>query len=133
MTTDNAAPTAPDFSADVTPPAPEEAPEAPASAALDPLELYLERVEERRGELDTFEATVTQREWLIVYRKLEVDRQAINRDGSLRLLALGWIREKREHGGASWDRLLEMTDREILDLHGFPHPPADEDLAGDDE
>lgn len=121
---------APDQAAPVEVPA--AAPEVP-SAALSPLEAYLEEVQARREAVDAFEATVTQREWLIVCRKLEADRAQINREGSLRLLALGWIKEKRDHGGASWDALLEMTDRQILALHGFPEPPADLDTDDDDE
>lgn len=84
---------------------------------------YVAAVEESRLELDVFEASVTQREWLLMCRRLECDRSAIRTDGSLRLLALGWLREKREHGGASWDALLDMTDRQLLDVHGWPHQP----------
>lgn len=99
-------------------------------------EAYAARVAEVQADLDAFEATLTQREWLLVCRQLDASREQISGDGSLRLLALGWLREKREHGGASWDRLLDMTDRELLDLHGFPTlgQTADDDAEqGDGE
>lgn len=101
------------------------------TAALTPDELYLEKVQQAREEVDAFEETITQREWLLVCNKLERTRSELQRDGSLRLLALGWVKEKREHGGASWDRLLEMTDRELLTLHGYPQPDGEE--PDDDE
>lgn len=114
MTTDNAAPT-------TKPAAKKKAPakRKPTRAELAE-EARAERITEAATELDAFEETLTQREWLLVCNKLDRNRQQISSDGSLRLLALGWVKEKREHGGASWDRLLDMTDEEILVLHGFP-------------
>jgi hypothetical protein len=85
-------------------------------AALDAAKTRIESAEEALADL---ERSVTQREWIIVMGKLAATREQINRDGSLRLLALAWVNEKREHGGASWDRLLDMTDEELLEAHGF--------------
>jgi hypothetical protein len=83
-------------------------------------EAFDARVEEATAALEDLERTVTQREWLLIRQRLNASREEIAKEGGLRLLALAWIREKREHGGASWDRLLEMTDEELVALHGFP-------------
>lgn len=101
-------------------------------------EAYQARVEEATADLADLERTVTQREWLLIRQRLNASREEIANEGGLRLLALGWIREKREHGGASWDRLLEMTDEELVRLHGFPTeedptpPPADPEGVPED-
>jgi hypothetical protein len=83
-------------------------------------EAYQARVEEATEDLANLERSVTQREWLLIRQRLNASREEIAKEGGLRLLALAWIREKREHGGASWDRLLEMTDEDLVRLHGFP-------------
>lgn len=83
-------------------------------------EAFQARVEEATEDLEALERTVTQREWLLIRQRLNASREEIAKEGGLRLLALAWIREKRDHGGASWDRLLEMTDEELVALHGFP-------------
>lgn len=83
-------------------------------------ESFKARVEEATAALADLERTVTQREWLLIRQRLNASREEIAKEGGLRLLALAWIREKREHGGASWDRLLEMTDEDLVALHGFP-------------
>lgn len=98
------------------------------------VEAYKARVEEATKGLDDLQETVTQREWLLVTARLDRPRQAIVEDGGLRLLALAWVKEKREHGGASWDRLLDMTDTELVELHGFPaeDPPPGYDPTNQD-
>lgn len=81
------------------------------------------------ADLDQLEASITQREWLLICRRLEVTRQQIAADLSLRLLALAWVRQQRTHGGAEWDKLLGLTDEQIIgvlgyDLDGNPLTPA---------
>lgn len=94
-------------------------------------EAFQARVEEATAALEDLERTVTQREWLLIRQRLNASREEIAKEGGLRLLALAWIREKREHGGASWDRLLEMTDEELVSLHGFPTSEEPGETAGD--
>ena len=115
----------------------------PVRDARDQLKLTeAEQAEQRRlsiGEayeqMQAFSATVTQREWLLVCGALNVTREQLQASGALTILALAWVREKREHGGASWDRLLEMTDDQLLAVHGIV--VTDEDAAaiaqGEDE
>lgn len=74
---------------------------------------------------------VTQRDWLNITQVLNRTRKEVLEDGSLRLLALAWVKEKAAHGGASWDVLLDMTDEALLALHGFP--TDDDEDAGQDE
>src|SRR5689334_6293250 len=61
---------------------------------------YQEKVEAATDALEDLENSVTQREWLLITLRLDRTREQIAKDGSLRLLALGWVREKRDHGGA---------------------------------
>lgn len=77
--------------------------------------------------------SVTQGEWLTVCRGLDMTRTQINDDQDLLLLAAGYVREKREHGAASWDVLLGMTDRELLALHGFDVAPETDDETDDED
>lgn len=63
--------------------------------------------------------SVTQGEWLAIRRALDLSRAEIGAERSLTLLALGYVKEKRDHGAASWDVLLEMTDDDLARLHGF--------------
>lgn len=97
-------------------------------------EAFQARVDEATEELEALERSVTQREWLLIRQRLNASREEIAKEGGLRLLALAWIREKRDHGGASWDRLLEMTDEELVALHGFPteEPEVADDQAQED-
>lgn len=78
------------------------------------------QLEEGREELSRITAETTQREWLQITTRLGRTRQQIGEDSGLTMLALGWVKEKRAHGGASWDRLLDMTDVELEALHGLP-------------
>lgn len=64
--------------------------------------------------------SVTQRDWLNITQVLNATRAQVLEDGGLRLLALAWVKEKAAHGGASWDVLLDLTDEDLLVLHGFP-------------
>ncbi len=78
------------------------------------------RIESAEQGLADVQRTVTQRDWLQITQVLDHPRQRVIEDGGLRLLALAWVKEKNAHGGASWDVLLDMTDEQILELHGFP-------------
>lgn len=90
------------------------------TAALSPAELWDEQRDQASEAVDQLAETVTQREWLLITTRLERSRQQIGADSGLTLLALGWVKEKRAHGGASWDRLLDMTDEQLAQLHGYP-------------
>lgn len=91
-----------------------------SSAALSPAELWDQECEQARDQLAQLAAETTQREWLIITQKLDRTRGQIGADQGLTMLALAWVKEKHAHGGASWDRLLDMTDDELEALHGFP-------------
>lgn len=90
---------------------------------------YDAKVKDATADLEALEETVTQREWLLITIRLDRTREQIANDGSLRLLALAWVKGKREHGGANWDALLEMTDRDLVERHGFPTEEPEETLA----
>lgn len=90
---------------------------------------FEERVEEAQAALEDLERSVTQREWLLITIRLDRTREQIAQDGGLRLLALTWVKEKREHGGADWDRLLDMTDDDLAEAHGLPTETPEETLA----
>jgi hypothetical protein len=77
-----------------------------STTALSPRELWEQQQTEANAQLDALAETVTQRDWLIITRTLDRTRQQ--------------VKEKRDHGGASWDRLLDLTDRQLERLHGFP-------------
>lgn len=79
-------------------------------------------------DLDRLSKTVTQREWLLITSRLDRPRDKIVEDGSLRLLALGWVRKVRDHGGANWNELLELTDDKLLELHGWPADLFDDEV-----
>jgi len=89
---------------------------------------WQEKVDQATEDLDALEGTVTQREWLLITMRLDRTREQIAADGSLRLLALAWVREKRDHGGADWDRLLDMTDEDLVKAHGFPTEDPEDTL-----
>lgn len=98
-----------------------------SGAELSPAELWDQGVDDARQALDQLARETTQRDWLIITRKLDRSRQEIGADSGLTLLALAWVKEKREHGGASWDRLLDMTDAQLEAIHGFPAGDRPED------
>jgi hypothetical protein len=89
-------------------------------ARLSPRELWQQQNEAANENLTKLVSEVTQREWLIITTALDRTRQQIGADTGLTLLAGAWISEKRKHGGASWDRLLDMTDDQLATLLGFP-------------
>jgi hypothetical protein len=95
-------------------------PAAPASPALSPRELFDQQNAEANERLNALAGSVTQREWLLITKALDRSRQEIGSDNGLTLLAMAWVKEKREHGGASWDRLLDFTDAQLETLHGYP-------------
>lgn len=66
--------------------------------------------------------SATQRQWLIITRALDRTRDQIGDDAGLTLLACAYLKGVRDHGGASIDRLLDMSDQELRDLLGFPTP-----------
>lgn len=89
------------------------------SAAMTDREKWDEQNAAAREQLEQLAAETTQREWLGITRALDCTRAQIGGDPGLTMLAMGWVKEKRAHGGASWDRLLDMTDAQLEALHGF--------------
>lgn len=85
---------------------------------------YEQRLKDANEATEKFFQAVTQREWLLVCRALDASREEIGADQGLMLMAQGWLTEKHAHGGASWDRLLDMTDDELLVEVGYPLPPV---------
>jgi hypothetical protein len=93
----------------------------PVAQALDGLsEATREKIATAEEALGLVQRSVTQRDWLNITQVLDRTRAQVLEDGGLRLLALAWVKEKAAHGGASWEVLLEMTDEDLLALHGFP-------------
>jgi hypothetical protein len=95
-----------------------------------------ERITAAEEGLATIQRAITQRDWLLITQALDKTRKDILEDGGLRLLALAWVKEKNAHGGASWDVLLDMTDDQLLEMHGFPtddevteDAPSDTDVS----
>lgn len=85
---------------------------------------YEQRLIDANKRVEEFYATVTQREWILLQRQLDATREEIGADQGLTLLGYAWVTEKRERGGAEWDRLLDMTDDELLAETQFPTAPA---------
>lgn len=118
-------PTAPaDYSADVQPPARED---AGAGLGETPAEAWDRQNKEANAQLQSYADETTQREWLLITKALDVTRAEITADSGLTCLAMLWVREKHAHGGASWDRLLDLTDKQLEAELGFPagDRPAD--------
>ena len=88
-------------------------------------------VEDFQAELKRLRASVTQREWLIITTRLDRSRDQIEADGALNMLALAWVKGVREHGGAKWDDLLDLTDDQLLAAHGWPAHLFDDAPAAD--
>jgi hypothetical protein len=82
-----------------------------------------------RHDLKFLIRSITQGEWLSICRQLDLTRDQIGEDENLMLLAAAWVKEKRKHGTASFDVLLELTDRGLLEFHGYQLAPEDEDDA----
>lgn len=106
----------PEPPAGVIPPAREPAPDLGET----PAEAFDRQLAEANEKLQKLADETTQREWLLITRALDRSRQQIGGDIGLTMLAMLWVREKREHGGASWDKLLDLTDRQLEDALGFP-------------
>lgn len=80
----------------------------------------------------SFMQQTTQREWLLIQKALDAKKDEIAEDMTRLLLAMAWVKGKREHGGASWDTYLDMTDDQITAYLGITDDDVAE-LAGDDE
>lgn len=98
-------------------------------------ELWDQQNTEASENLDSLAETVTQREWLLITAALDRTRKQIGGDSGLTLAAMAWVKEKREHGGARWDRFLDMTDEELAVFHGYAagERPADTDKPAGDQ
>ena len=83
-------------------------------------EEYLDQVEAAQRRANELQASITQREWLLIRRALDCPREEVLQDGGLRMVALAWVKASRAHGGATWDQFLNMTDDEALEANGFP-------------
>lgn len=104
-----------DYSAQVQPPAREETP-----LAETPAEAFDRQMRQAQAQLQAIADECTQREWLQITKALDCTRQQIADDSGLTCLAMLWAREKHAHGGASWDRLLDLTDQQLEAELGFP-------------
>lgn len=62
---------------------------------------------------------VTQREKLLIAKALDASYAEVMQDTTLVLIALVWIKEKHQHGGADWDSILDATDLELIDRLGL--------------
>ena len=85
------------------------------------------------ADLKRLTRSVTQGEWLALTRLLDRSRAEIAEDGNLTLLALAYVAEKREHGRASLELLLELTDEQLLAAHGFASPPDDDEQPAEED
>lgn len=110
-------PALPDYAANVQPPAREpDRPDLGETAR----EAWDRQQQEANAQLQRIADETTQREWLQITKALDVTRHEITADSGLTCLAMLWVREKHAHGGASWDRLLDLTDRQLEAELGFP-------------
>lgn len=91
----------------------------------------IEHNNKARRELLKLLRTITQGDWLAICRALDLTRDQISDDENLTLLAAAWVKDKRKHGASSWDVLLEMTDADLLEFHGYQLEPRDDDETGD--
>lgn len=85
--------------------------------------------ERARLELRKLLRTVTQGDWLKICRALDLTREQIADDENLTLLAAAWVKDTRANGASDWDVLLELTDRQLLEFHGYalaPLPPEED-------
>lgn len=92
-------------------------------------ELFDQQSQEAAERIDQLAETVTQREWLLITAALDRTRKQIGEDTGLTLCALAWVKEKRDHGGAKWDRFVDMTDEELAVFHGYPAGRRPDDSA----
>jgi hypothetical protein len=104
--------------------------------SMTPAELWDQASKEAGERVDQLAGSVTQREWLLITKALDRSRQEIGSDTGLTLCSMAWVKEKRDHGGAKWDRFLDMTDEQLAVFHGYPagERPGDDVPAdqGDD-
>lgn len=63
--------------------------------------------------------SVTQREWLEIRRGLDMTRKEVGAERGLTLIALAYVKDKRENGVSNWDVILDMTDDQLARFHGF--------------
>ncbi len=99
----------------------------PADLGETPAEAFDRQLAEANAALQKLADETTQREWLLITRALDRTRQQIGSDVGLTMLAMLWVREKHEHGGASWDKLLDLTDTQLEAELGFPAGERPED------
>lgn len=90
-------------------------------------EARVENNRKARAELLKLLRTITQGEWLTICRALDLTRDQIGDDENLTLLAAAWVKDKRKHGSSSFEVLLELTDRGLLEFHGYQLPPVEDD------
>lgn len=103
------------------------------TATKKPTKAQLERDAKARNEnnreannkLRFFIRTMTQGEWLAICRALDLSRDSIADDENLVLLAAAWAKDKRDRGAGNMGELLELTDRQLGERHGFQYPPED--------
>jgi hypothetical protein len=58
--------------------------------------------------------TFTQRDWIQVTGALNMTRHQVVSDLGFAMVAAAWVQHKRQHGGASWDEFLDMTDAQLI-------------------
>lgn len=76
--------------------------------------------------------SITQREWLQITKTLDRNREEINDDFGLQLLAIAWAKDKHVGKRADWDAFLDMTDAQLLEHLGIDIDEV-KDAAGLDE
>lgn len=86
-----------------------------------------ERNAQAKARVTELISSTTQRQWLNACRALDLTRDRIKREAGLAFAY--WLQECREHGGCSWDRVLDMTDEQLADALGFVDDDTEEPIA----
>lgn len=96
-------------------------------------ELFDQQSKDAREALEGIVATATQKDWLLITAAFDRTRHQISEDTGLVMAAGAWLREKRDHGGAKFDRFLSMTDEELAVFLGWPAGRRPDDEPADDQ
>lgn len=85
----------------------------------------------KHPELEPLIRSVTQREKFLLAARLERPYSELMEDPDRVMIALAWVKLKRENAGVApnWDDLMDMTDEQILAVLGLGD---DDDQDGSD-
>lgn len=76
-------------------------------------------------DIEALVSSITQREWLQICRTLEAGKEDVIEQAELMFPALLWVHRKHAHGGADWDKVLDLTDGEVFAELGITDDDAE--------